>query len=175
MSGRTMHLARIAATFCLMAACAKANTPADTTQPAAAAAPVDHSADEHAIAAADSAWIRSVVSKNVDSLMTYYTPDAVSYGLGQPATSLDQIRAAYTEMVKANVSDPKINSQTIKFSNDGSMAYDHGTFTMTTTPPGGKPSTETGAYVNVWRKVGGQWKLAAEISSPIPAAPAAKK
>jgi len=117
--------------------------------------------------------MRNVVAKNVDSLMTYYSTDAVSYGFGPPAIGTDQIRASYAEMVKATIADPKILSNTIKFSNDGSMAYDHGTYSMTMTPPGGKPSTETGAYLNVWRKIDGQWKLVAEASAPVP--PPAKK
>jgi ketosteroid isomerase-like protein len=49
------------------------------------------------------------------------------------------------------------------------MAYDYGTYTMTVTAPGGKPGTGTGAYLNVWRKVGGEWKLVAEMSTPIAA------
>ena len=175
MNDRTMRLARIAVVTCVIGACAKTNNAADTAATAVSAAASDHSADERAILAADSGWIRNVMAKNVDSLMTYYAPDAVSYGFGPPANGTDQIRASYTEMVKSTMTDPKLNSNTIKFSNDGSMAFDHGTFTMTMTPPGGKPSTETGAYLNVWRKIDGQWKLVAEASAPVPPTPATKK
>jgi uncharacterized protein (TIGR02246 family) len=175
MTDRTMHLARLAAIACVIGACAKANTAADTATPAAAAAPTDHSADERTILATDSGWIRNVMAKNVDSLMTYYAADAVSYGFGAPAVGIDQIRTSYTNMVKMTVTDPKLLSNTIKFSNDGSMAYDHGTYTMTMTPPGGKASTETGAYLNVWKKFDGQWKLVAEASTPVPPPPPAKK
>jgi len=174
MTGRTMQLARLAAVACMIGACAKANNATDTATPAAAAAPTDHSADTRTIIALDSGWVRNVMAKNVDSLMTYYAADAISYGFGPPAIGTDQIRASYTEMVKSTFSDPKIISNTVKFSNDGSMAYDYGTFSMTVTPPGGKPSNETGAYLNVWRKEGGQWKLVAEANSPIPP-PTAKK
>ena len=175
MTHRTMHLGRLAAIACVIGACAKANPTADTASPAAAAAPMDHSADERTIIALDSGWIRNVMAKNVDSLMTYYAPDAVSYGFGPPANGTDQIRASYTAMVKSTMTDPKLNSNTIKFSNDGSMAFDHGTYTMTITPPGGKPSTETGGYLNVWRKIDGQWKLVAEASAPVPPTPPTKK
>ena len=147
------------------------STPADNTPDtaaAAAAAPVDTKADEAAIVRADSAWIRNVVSKNVDSLMTYYTPDAVSYGFGgAPASGTDQIRANYTEMVKSTITDPTFTSQTVKISDDGKMAYDHGTYSMTIAPPGGKPAKENGAFLNVWRKVDGQWKLAAEMGTSV--------
>jgi uncharacterized protein (TIGR02246 family) len=147
------------------------STPADNaadTGAAAAAAPADRTAEAATIVKADSAWMRHVQSKNVDSVMTWYTTDAVSYGFGAaPASGTDQIRANYTEFVKATIADPKILTNTVKFSDDGNMAYDHGTYTMTVTQPGGKPTKENGAYLNVWRKVDGQWKLAAEMGTPI--------
>ena len=60
------------------------------------------------IVALDSGWIRNVMAKNVDSLMTYYAPDAVSYGFGPPATGIDQIRTQYTGMVKATITDSEV-------------------------------------------------------------------
>src|SRR5690348_13529297 len=93
MTHPTLHLVRFAAIACIIGACAKGNTAADTTTPAAAAAPNDHSADARTILAADSGWMRNVMAKNVDSLMTYYSADAVSYGFGPPAIGIDQIRA----------------------------------------------------------------------------------
>ena len=149
---------------------AKAMAGASGSAVAPAAAPADRQADAAAIVRADSAWLRLVMARNVDSLMTFYTPDAVSYTPGSPpATGTDQVRAAYTDFVKSTITNPKLNSNTVKFSDDGMMAYDYGTYTMTVAPPGGKTATENGAYLNVWRKVGGEWKLAAEMSTPVPA------
>lgn len=173
MQDRKMLLAGIVALSFVVAACAKSasDAPADSTAASApAAAAADHSADIRAIIAADSGWMRNVMAKNVDSLMTYYTPDAVSYGFAGPAGSAkgsEQIRAVYAEMVKANVTNPKMSPNTISFSDDGSMAMDHGTYSMTVTPPGGKASTDNGAFLNVWKRVDGQWKLVAEMSTPI--------
>jgi uncharacterized protein (TIGR02246 family) len=170
MQDRKLVLAGIVALSCIIVSCAKTtNNAADTaTASGTAAAAADHSADARTIAALDSGWMRNVVAKNVDSLMTYYTADAVSYGLGPPATGTDQVRALYTEMVKSTITDPKIISNTIKFSNDGSMAFDHGTYSMTMTAPGGKPSNQNGAFLNVWKRIDGQWKLVAEMSTPLP-------
>jgi uncharacterized protein (TIGR02246 family) len=166
-----MQFAEIIVLSCVIAGCAKKADNTDTAMTsAAAAAPADRSADMRTIVALDSGWIRNVMAKNVDSLMTYYAPDAVSYGFGAPASGTDQIRGLYTEMVKATITDPKLNSNTVKFSDDGTMAFDHGTYAMTMAPPGGKPSTEAGAFLNVWKKMDGQWKLVAEMSSPLPAA-----
>lgn len=148
----------------------KSDTTADTGMAAQGVVtpPADRTVEAAAILKADSAWMRHVQSKNVDSVMSWYTPDAVSYGFGgTPAAGTDQIRANYTEFVKATITDPKILTNTVKFSDDGSMAYDHGTYTMTVAQPGGKPARENGAYLNVWRKVDGQWKLVAEMGTPV--------
>ena len=172
MNGRIITLG-MAAVISTVACNKSASSTGDTgmvAAPESAPAAVDRNADVTAIVKADSAWLRQVMAKNVDSLMTYYTPDAVSYGFGAaPASGSDQVRAMYTEMVKSNITNPKLISNTVKFSDDGSMAFDHGTYAMTVTPPGGKPTNENGAYLNVWRKVDGQWKLVAEMSTPVPA------
>jgi len=169
MRHRKPLLAGVVALSLLSAGCSKSEPPAGNPTTSAPAAAIDHSADERAIVAADSGWMRNLVAKNVDSLMMYYTPDAVSYGFGAPASGADAVRGLYTEMVKSTVSDPKILSNTVRFSDDGSMAFDHGTYAMTMAPPGGKAAPQKGAYLNVWRKVGGQWKLVAEMSSPLAA------
>ncbi|MEO5903031.1 MAG: nuclear transport factor 2 family protein [Gemmatimonadaceae bacterium] len=142
-------------------------TAASSATPAAA---TDHTADALAITQGDSAWLRGVMNKNVDSVMAFYTPDAVSYGFGvAPSSGTDQIRAEYTEMVKSTITNPRLSANTVKFSDDGSLAYDYGTYQMTVQPPGGKADNVSGAFLNVWRKVDGQWKLAAEMSTPVPA------
>jgi ketosteroid isomerase-like protein len=149
--------------------------PAGSTTGATAAAtpattPVDHTADVLAMMRADSAWERYMMSKSVDSLMQYYTADAMSYGYGTaPASGTDQIRAEYTEMVKTTFSNPKTLNATVKFSDDGSIAYDYGTYQMTAQPPGGKAAVQTGGYVNVWKKTPAGWKIALEMSTPVPA------
>lgn len=173
MQNRTRILAGIVALSSIMVGCTKKEANPAAAESAAmatpAAATTDHSADAAAIVSLDSAWMQNVMAKNVDSLMIYYAPDAVSYGYGAaPASGIDQIRALYTEMVKSTFSNPKIPSSTVKFSDDGMMAFDHGTYQMTVQPPGGKASTETGGYLNVWKKMDGQWKLVAEMSTPVP-------
>lgn len=168
---QTRILAALVVLSLVSAGCAKKDEMANATDTSAASMPAaasDHSADRAAILAADSAWLRHVVAKNVDSLMTYYAPDVVSYGFGAaPATGLDQLRASYTEMVKSAVSNPKVTPGPVNFSDDGTMAFDHGIYTLTVTPPGGKTSTDTGGYLNVWKKMDGQWKMVAEMSTPV--------
>jgi uncharacterized protein (TIGR02246 family) len=169
MQNRKKILTALVGLSCIAAGCTKkeATTAADSIGVAGAVLAM-HDADALAIVAADSSWLRNVVAKNVDSLMTWYTPDAVSFGFGTTAKGTEQIRALYTEMTKSTITNPKLVSSQVEFSNDGTMAYDYGTYEMTMAAPGKKPVTGAGSFLNVWRKEDGQWKLVAEMSTPAP-------
>ena len=140
---------------------------ADSTLPGGGA--FDADAARAQIIAADSAWVRAVQSKNVDSLMPYYASDAVSMSEGaKAADGTDAIRAAYVKMVKTNPRDMTLKVDAVTFSDDGTMASDYGSFSGTADGPGGKPVKFTGNYVNVWQRVNGRWVLIAEISNSAP-------
>jgi len=140
-------------------ATADSSTPSSTT-----AGSFDEKAARGQILGNDSAYVRALVSKNVDSLMVYYDPSVVS--LGKTATKgTSDLRTSYNQAVKTNVRDLTFQSGGVNFSNDHSMAWDHGTFSQTSDGPNGKPVKTSGTFLNVWKNVGGQWKMVAEISS----------
>ena len=154
---------------CLLSACNKP-TPATADSAAVAsgsnAASFDKNAARTEIIRADSAWLRHMMAKNVDSLMTFYSPDAVSMSEGMKvARGTGAVRAAYVQAVKGNMRNPTINPGAIEFSDDGSLAYDHGSFTATMDGPNGKPINASGNYLNVWKKIGGRWVMVAEMSN----------
>jgi ketosteroid isomerase-like protein len=74
------------------------------------------------------------------------------------------------EMVKSNFRDLTFKSEGVDFSDDGTMAYDYGTYGGTMDGPKGKPVKFTGSYLNVWKDVGGRWLMVAEISNSQPGA-----
>ncbi len=142
---------------------------ADSTLPAGARK-FDPESARKEIIAADSAWVRAVLAKNVDSVMPYYASDAVSMTEGTKAvTGTNDIRAAYAQMVKTNPRDVRFKVEAVNFSDDGTMASDYGSFTSTSDGPGGKPIKTTGNYMNVWQRVNGRWVLIAEINNAAPA------
>jgi hypothetical protein len=67
--------------------------------------------------------------------------------------------------VKTPPRDFNFQSGGVNFSADHSMAWDYGTFTQTVDGPNGKPAKSSGTFLNVWKNVGGSWKIVAEISS----------
>ena len=112
----------------------------------------------------DSAFVRGMVSKNVDSVMCCYDNDAVSLG-SKTTKGTAALRKSYTEAVKANVQNINFESGGVNFSDDGTMAWDYGTYSQTADVKG-KPTKQTGTFLNVWKRVDGKWKIVAEISSP---------
>lgn len=155
----------------LLSGCNKP-TPA-TADSAAASSTAAGSFDENAaraqILGADSAYLRALLSKNVDSLMIYYDPAVVSLSEGAKAVKgTANLRAAYNQVVKTNPRDLSFQSGGVSFSNDHSMAWDWGTFKGTSDGPKGKPVTGTGSALNVWKNVGGRWFIVAEISNSSP-------
>lgn len=127
----------------------------------------DKDAARREILGNDSAFIRGMMTKNVDTVMCCYDNDAVSIGGGKTTKGVSDLRTSYTEAVKANARDVTFQSGGVNFSDDGTMAWDYGTFSQTVDVKG-KPTKQSGNFLNVWKKVGGKWKIAAEISSPAP-------
>jgi hypothetical protein len=133
-----MRITLIAVSSLLVAGCSKptpatadSTTPSGVTASSTTTAAFDESAARAQILGADSAFQRALVSKHVDSLMAYYDPDVVSMGAGKPVKGTTDLRASYDKAVKANNRNLSFQSGGVNFSNDHSMAWDHGTFTGT--------------------------------------------
>jgi ketosteroid isomerase-like protein len=149
----------------ILPACYKGTSGAadSTAASSTSATAFDEKAASAEILAADSAFVRAITSKNVDSLMIYYDPTVVSLGKTMVSGTTD-LRKSYSEAVKNPPRDVDFQSAGVKFSNDHSMAYDYGTVSQTSDVKG-KPVKSSGTYLNVWRNVGGHWKIVAEISN----------
>jgi ketosteroid isomerase-like protein len=149
----------------LLFGCSKTNSATADSSTAS----FDENAARAQILGADSAFMRGLTSKHVDSLMVYYAPDVVSMGEGSKAVKgTSDVRASYDEMVKSNPRDFAFKSEGVNFSNDHSMAWDYGTFTATVDGPNGKPVRTKGNALNVWKNVDGRWLIVAEISNSSP-------
>ena len=161
-------LTLVAVIAVLQSACYK-STPASADSVAASSTASGKSFDRNAASAEilgnDSAFIRGMMAKNVDSVMCCYDNEAVSLGGGKAVKGLADIRKSYVDAVKTNVKDVTFHSDGVNFSDDGTMAWDYGTFSQTADVKG-KPTKQSGNFLNVWKKVGGKWKIAAEIGSP---------
>ena len=139
---------------------------ADSATPAATSSTFDEKAAAAEIVAADSAFVRAITAKNVDSLMPYYDASAVSLGK-TVLKGTSALRTSYNEAVKSPPRDVHFESKGVNFSNDHSMAWDYGTVSQTVDMKG-KPVKTSGTFLNVWKNVDGRWKIVAEIGSVTP-------
>ena len=166
--GKTGAITMLAVGSLLLSGCNKP-TPAtadSTTAANAAAGSFDENAARAQILAADSAFVRGLTTKHVDSMIVYYDPDVVSMSEGaKPVRGVADLRKSYDEVVKSNPRDFVFESKGVHFSNDHSMAWDWGTFGVTVDGPNGKPVTSLGSALNVWKNVGGRWLIVAEIAN----------
>jgi len=166
----TGGIALLAGSFLLFGCSKTGSSTADSsTASSTATGSFDENAARAQILAADSAFMRGLTSKHVDSLMVYYDPGVVSMSEGSKAVKgTTDLRKSYTEVVKTNPRDFTFRSDGVNFSNDHSMAWDYGHFTVTVDGPNGKPLKAKGNGLNVWKNVGGRWLIVAEISNSSP-------
>ncbi|HST08704.1 MAG TPA: nuclear transport factor 2 family protein [Gemmatimonadaceae bacterium] len=151
---------------CTLLVCACGKTTSSTADSTGAPSSFDESTARSQIIAADSAFVRAIISKNVDSLMAYYDASVVSLGKTAVKGTAD-LRKSYEQVVKSPPRDINFQSEGVSFSNDHSMAWDYGTVSQTADLKG-KPVKSSGTYLNVWKNVAGSWKIVAEISSASP-------
>jgi len=112
------------------------------------------------IEAVNAKWVELFNKGDFAGVASLYTDDATAF---PPGSSMVKGSAAIGAMWKSmaeQVSDPKVTTLDVKPLGP-SAAREIGTFSLKTKGP--TPQEVTGKYVVVWEKVGGDWKLAADI------------
>jgi ketosteroid isomerase-like protein len=157
------------ALFCLVALAAGGAYWFKTHSKPAAAATVVQPVD--AVKAADALWSKAATARNLDVVLSYYSSDAVVLPANQEMlTSKGDITKAWMTLL-----DPantiSWNPMYVEASQSGEMVYDVGSYTMVANPKKGKPTTDHGKYLSVWKKqADGSWKAVADTwNSDLPA------
>jgi uncharacterized protein (TIGR02246 family) len=116
-----------------------------------------------AVRAADSSLAQAVAARDVNRTVSFYAEDASMLPVAEPiVTGREAIRAEWTKIFAipgfANA------SRTVHVDASGDLAYTRGTFQAQLTSPDGKPVTEVGKWVSVWRRqADGAWRVVVEI------------
>jgi len=97
----------------------------------------------------------------------YYAQDAIVNGPNAPAVK------GHDAIVTMFKSLPALNDfkfEVLEINGAGNIAYIHGKYTMVLNPPGGKPMSDKGKYVEIWkRQADGSWKVAIDtFNSDLP-------
>jgi ketosteroid isomerase-like protein len=145
--------------------------------PAAPPAPPDtRAADEAAIRTTDAAFASAGAAKDVAKVMSFYASDVVALPPNEPKADG---HAAVQKMWEGLASAPgfAVSWQPVKVDVSGDLGYSVGTYSLTMNGPDGKPATDTGKYMEVWKRQADQsWKVVADMFNsdlPLPAPPAA--
>jgi uncharacterized protein (TIGR02246 family) len=165
---RSLLLLSVAAL--LLPACQVSEKPANDAAAANSAAAVDTAADEQAIRAQVDHWEELVKAKDAAAIAALYTEDGAVMPPNAPiGKGRAAIQQTWASMMQTPGFDLTITPEQILVSSSGDMALDRGTYSLKVTPSG-TTQTDTGKYVLVWRKIGGEWKAAADIfNSDLPA------
>lgn len=147
-------------------------------------APKDtRAADETTIRALDAQWLKSVVAKDVDATVGYYSDDGSLLPPNAPiASDKASIRADWSAFLSPGNS-LTWQADKVDVARSSDLAYVLGVYQFTSQDAKGKTTTDSGKFVEVWKKqADNNWKVVADIfnsdlpaqKAPAPAA-AAKK
>jgi uncharacterized protein (TIGR02246 family) len=151
----------------LFASACNQQTPADT-----------RAADESTIRELEAQWSRTAAANDLEGSVSYYSDDASILPPNAPIASGKQaIRAVWASVLGPGVSLSWQVSK-LEVSRSGDLAYVMGVYQFAQKDPQGKPVTDHGKVVEVWKKqADGKWKTVADIfnSDLPPSAPPEKK
>jgi len=129
------------------------------------AARVDLAGEARAVRARSEAWLAADTARDIERAVDFYADDAVELAANTPlVVGKDAIRRWYgTWLPQPNLSLTFATSS-VDVSTAGDVAWERGTYEFTSVTPKGK-SVDTGKYLTVWKKVGGTWKVAADMAN----------
>jgi ketosteroid isomerase-like protein len=137
-------------------------------------APDTRAADEAAIRKTDADWVKAAQSKQVDAWVAFYSDDAVALPPNEKlANSKDSIRKAVSELLALPGLAIKWQQTKVEVARSGDIAYAYGTYELTMNDSKGKPVTDQGKILEIWKKqADGGWKCIVDTwNSDLPATP----
>ena len=157
---RTLLLLSLTA---LLSAACQAGEKRASDDAEATSASLDAGAEEQAIRGRVDHWLQLIKAKDDAGIADLYTEDGA---VMPPNAPIGKGRAAIQQTWASLMATPgfglNIIPEQIIVSSSNDMALDRGTYELAVAPDG-VTQTDTGKYVVVWRKIGGEWKAAADI------------
>ena len=125
-------------------------------------------AEEDKIKSLDKEWVAAIKAKDIDKICSFYSPDAISMDQDFPSSiGIEAIRKANEKWLSDTLISKTVGESivdAVEVSSSGDMAWDRGPINyMMNTSDG--PVEFVGKWINIWRKIGGQWKVVAVIAN----------
>jgi ketosteroid isomerase-like protein len=120
-------------------------------------------ADETVLRRLDDEWSKTVGAKDVEKTMSYYADDALMMPPNIPTlTGKQPIRTLWKSLLEAPGFAGGWKATKVEVS--GNLSYVTGSYEITETDDNGKPMTDKGTYLKVWKKQpDGSWKCVADM------------
>lgn len=155
---KAKYLLLLAASASLLPGCDKADRK-DETQ----AAQVSTAAEEQAINGVNQRWLELIRAKDAAAIAQLYAEDGVVMPPNEPAArGREAIAQWWGRSMQMPGFDLTFETDQLLVSASADMALDRGTYRFKAAPPEGAID-DNGKFVVVWKKVGGDWKVAADI------------
>lgn len=122
-------------------------------------------ADETALRTLDEEWSRSVTSRDVEKVISYYADDAVVMPPNIPTLAgKDSIRTLWRSMLESPLFSGGWKATKVDVAQSGDLAYVSGNYEFKEQDAGGNQITDKGKYLVVWKKqADGSWKCVANM------------
>jgi uncharacterized protein (TIGR02246 family) len=135
----------------------------------AAAPPVDLTAEVEAIRARSAGIVAAEVAQDAALSTSFYAPDAISQPAGSPQLQgREAIHELYGHFFSGMLKDFEGIPTNIDVAASGDLAWEYGINRMVLNGPDGD-LLDVGKYLAVWKKVDGEWYIAAlSFSSDAP-------
>ena len=166
----TKSLLLLSVTALLLPGCQAGDKPANDVAQVNSNAAVDTGADEQAIRGQVDRWHQLMKVKDAAGIAELYADDGAVMPPNAPiAKGRPAVEQTWASLMRTPGFDLTITPEQIVVSSSGDMALDRGAYKLTIAPDGATQA-DTGKYVVVWQKIGGEWKAAADIfNSDLPA------
>ena len=131
-------------------------------------------ADEQTIRDLDAKWEKAAEARDLESTLSYYSDDAVVLPGNAPIVQgQDAIRALWKSLLSPDIS-LSWQATKVDVARSGELAYVIGTYTLTSKDAQGKPATDHGKLMEIFKKKDDEpWKVAVDMyNSDLPAPPA---
>lgn len=150
---------------------------AAVTASCAAAPQVDLEAERAAVHARSEAVVRAESAMNAEAAAAFWAEDAIAQPAGSPQI---QGRAAILDLYRQFFSGGMLKefsgtTSDLHVAASGDLAYEYGVNRMVLAGPDGD-LVDNGKYLAVWKKIDGEWYVAAlsftsDTPAPVPATP----
>lgn len=134
---------------------------------------VDAAAETEAVRARSEALVAAEVAKDTERALAFWAPDAIAQPAGAPQVQgHEAIRALYNSLFQGPLKEMQGTTTRLEVSQGGDIAYEYGINRMTLSSPAGD-LLDVGKYLAVWKKVNGEWFVAAlsftsDAPAPVP-------